>query len=63
VGPSSIELRAPFLNYLQNLRARTQSGARVRIGGNSQEGSVMYPTGELPNGGNGGCASTHPDQM
>ncbi|CDZ97104.1 Glycoside hydrolase, superfamily [Phaffia rhodozyma] len=54
LGPSSIELRAPFLNYLQNLRSRTQSGARIRIGGNSQEGSIMYPVDELPGGGAGG---------
>lgn len=40
VGPFSYEVRAPFLNYLQNLRSRTQSGPRVRVGGNSQEGKL-----------------------
>ncbi|KAL7413310.1 hypothetical protein BDY24DRAFT_389626 [Mrakia frigida] len=48
LGPYSNEIRAPFLNFLQNLRSRTQSGARVRVGGNSQEGSYMYDVDGLP---------------
>jgi hypothetical protein len=42
VGRNSTLIQVPFLNALANLRARAGQGAAIRVGGNSQESSLMF---------------------
>jgi hypothetical protein len=45
VGKNPVNLKVPFLNYLGNIRNRAGMGPLVRVGGNSQEASTLYPDG------------------
>lgn len=44
----TLVLNVPFLNYLGGIRSRAGMGAQVRVGGNSQETSLLYMDG-FPN--------------
>lgn len=50
LGTSSDSLAAPFLNYMAALEARAGVGPLIRVGGNSQEASQVFPQG-LESGG------------
>ncbi|KAJ9114611.1 hypothetical protein QFC22_005484 [Naganishia vaughanmartiniae] len=45
MGKNPVNLKVPFLNYLANIRNRAGMGPLVRVGGNSQEASTLYPDG------------------
>ncbi|KAJ9111439.1 hypothetical protein QFC19_001208 [Naganishia cerealis] len=45
MGKNPVNLKVPFLNYLANIRSRAGMGPLVRVGGNSQEASTLYPQG------------------
>ncbi|KAF8322045.1 hypothetical protein DL93DRAFT_2093344 [Clavulina sp. PMI_390] len=44
IGPSPSNVAVPMVNYLKNLRSRMSSDFRLRIGGNSLDGSFYDPT-------------------
>ncbi|KAG8947618.1 hypothetical protein FRC04_010552 [Tulasnella sp. 424] len=44
LGYNSTVLNPPFLNYLANIKERAGHGPTVRVGGNSQDESAMFPT-------------------
>lgn len=45
MGASGDHLKPEFLNYLNNIQVRAGSGAVVRVGGNTQDNSTIYPQG------------------
>jgi hypothetical protein len=49
VGRNSSLIQVPFLNALGNMKARVDQGAVVRVGGNSQERSLLYPNNGFGN--------------
>lgn len=45
MGPSGDHLRPEFLNYLNNIQVRAGAGPVIRVGGNTQDNSTIYPQG------------------
>ncbi|KAF8313223.1 hypothetical protein DL93DRAFT_2167946 [Clavulina sp. PMI_390] len=44
IGPSPNDVAVPMVNYLKNLRSRMSSELRLRVGGNSLDGSFYDPS-------------------
>lgn len=45
MGDNGGNLLPPFLNYMANIRDRAGAGPVIRVGGNTQEDSTIYPRG------------------
>ena len=45
LGESGKTLQVPFLNYLANIKNRAGQGPIIRVGGNTQDSSTIYPQG------------------